>query len=57
MLTMTAEGFEAENMSRVVMLSPADGIEGVKREVVNFVEHAGFNPCPPITVGVGIGEI
>ncbi len=57
--TMTIElapkGFGSENMSRIAMLRPSDGIEGVKKFVLETVEAAGPNPCPPIVVGVGIG--
>ncbi|MBZ0293038.1 MAG: fumarate hydratase [Anaerolineae bacterium] len=54
-MTVAAKGFGAENMSRALILTPAQGIEGVKREVVRCVEDAGPNACPPVTVGVGIG--
>lgn len=54
-LTVAAKGFGAENMSRAMILTPAQGIEGVRREVVRCVEEAGPNACPPITVGVGVG--
>ncbi|MFQ6090431.1 MAG: fumarate hydratase, partial [Candidatus Bipolaricaulia bacterium] len=54
-LIVAAKGAGSENMSAVKMLTPAAGVEGVKREVVEFVERAGPNPCPPIIVGVGIG--
>ena len=54
-LTAVAKGFGSENMSALKMLVPADGVEGVKRIVVETVEKAGPNPCPPIIVGVGIG--
>ena len=50
-----AKGGGSENMSRIAMLKPADGIEGVKDFVVNAVAEAGGNPCPPLVVGVGIG--
>ncbi len=50
-----AKGFGSENMSRIKMLKPADGVEGVKEFVVETVKTAGPNPCPPIIVGVGIG--
>ena len=50
-----AKGAGSENMSRIAMLKPADGIEGVKDFVVNAVAEAGGNPCPPLVVGVGIG--
>ena len=54
-ITVTPKGFGSENMSRITMLRPSDGIEGVKRFVLETVEKAGANPCPPIIVGVGIG--
>jgi fumarate hydratase subunit alpha len=54
-LGLIAKGFGAENMSRLRMLTPADGVAGVRREVVRCVEEAGPNACPPVTVGVGIG--
>lgn len=54
-LTALAKGFGSENMSALKMLVPADGIEGVKRFVLDTVEAAGPNPCPPIIVGIGIG--
>ena len=54
-LTVIPKGFGSENMSRLAMLKPADGVEGVKRFVVETVKAAGSNPCPPIVVGVGIG--
>jgi fumarate hydratase subunit alpha len=54
-LTVAAKGFGAENMSYARILTPAEGLEGVKREVVRCVEEAGPNACPPVTVGVGIG--
>lgn len=50
-----AKGFGSENMSALKMLVPADGIEGVKKFILQTVENAGPNPCPPIVVGVGIG--
>ncbi len=49
------KGFGSENMSRLFMLTPSEGIEGVKRSVIEAVKAAGSNPCPPIVVGVGIG--
>ena len=49
------KGFGSENMSKVKMLTPAEGVEGVKRFVVEVVREAGPNPCPPLVVGVGIG--
>ena len=54
-LTFAPKGGGSENMSRLGMLKPADGLEGVKKFVVETVEKAGANPCPPIIVGVGIG--
>ena len=54
-ITVMPKGFGSENMSALKMLKPADGIEGVKRFVLETVEKAGANPCPPIIVGVGIG--
>ena len=54
-ITVAPKGFGSENMSRLAMLKPADGAEGVKRFVMETVELAGSNPCPPIVVGVGIG--
>ena len=54
-LTLAPKGFGSENMSRVFMLKPADGIEGVKDAVLTAVKDAGPNACPPMVVGVGIG--
>lgn len=54
-ITVAPKGFGSENMSRVTMLSPAEGIEGAKRYVIDRVKTAGPNPCPPVIVGVGIG--
>ena len=54
-LTVAPKGFGSENMSKLAMLKPSDGVEGVKDYVVKTVEEAGPNPCPPIVVGVGIG--
>ena len=54
-LTVAPKGFGSENMSRVFMLKPADGIEGVKEAVLTAVRDAGPNACPPMVVGVGIG--
>ena len=54
-ITVAPKGFGSENMSRIKMLRPSDGVEGVKDFVVKAVEEAGPNPCPPIVVGVGIG--
>lgn len=50
-----AKGFGSENMSQLKMLTPSEGVEGVKRFVLKTVEEAGPNPCPPLVVGVGIG--
>ena len=50
-----AKGFGSENMSQLKMLTPSDGVEGVKKFVLKVVEEAGPNPCPPLVVGVGIG--
>jgi len=54
-ITVAPKGGGSENMSTVNMLTPADGIEGIKKRVVEWVKQAGSNPCPPIVVGVGIG--
>lgn len=54
-LTLAPKGFGSENMSRVFMLKPADGIEGVKNAILTAVKDAGPNACPPMVVGVGIG--
>lgn len=54
-ITVAPKGFGSENMSRVYMLKPSDGIEGVKSAVIETVQLAGPNACPPIVVGVGIG--
>lgn len=54
-LTIAPKGFGSENKSGVKMLVPADGVEGVKRAVLEIVEHGGCNPCPPMVLGVGIG--
>lgn len=54
-ITLAPKGFGSENMSRVFMLKPADGIEGVKNAVLTAVRDAGPNACPPMVVGVGIG--
>ena len=54
-LTLAPKGFGSENMSRVFMLKPADGIEGVKEAILTAVRDAGPNACPPMVVGVGIG--
>jgi len=54
-ITVAPKGFGSENMSRVFMLKPADGIEGVKDAILTAVKDAGPNACPPMVVGVGIG--
>ena len=54
-LILAPKGFGSENMSRVFMLKPADGIEGVKEAILNAVKDAGPNACPPMVVGVGVG--
>ncbi len=54
-ITVAPKGFGSENMSRIKMLKPSDGLEGVKKFIIETVEEAGPNPCPPVVVGVGIG--
>ena len=54
-ITVAPKGFGSENMSRIAMLKPADGVEGIKRFVLETVELAGPNACPPLSVGIGIG--
>ena len=54
-ITFAPKGFGSENMSRVFMLKPADGIEGVKNAILTAVRDAGPNACPPMVVGVGVG--
>ncbi len=54
-ITVAPKGFGSENMSRVFMLKPADGIEGVKTAILTAVKDAGPNACPPMVIGVGIG--
>jgi fumarate hydratase subunit alpha len=54
-ITFAPKGFGSENMSRIFMLKPADGIEGVRQAVLTAVQDAGPNACPPMVVGVGIG--
>lgn len=54
-ITVAPKGFGSENMSRIFMLKPADGIEGVKAAILTAVKDAGPNACPPMVVGVGIG--
>jgi fumarate hydratase subunit alpha len=54
-VTIAPKGFGSENMSRIYMLKPSDGVEGIKNAVLETVKEAGPNACPPIVVGVGIG--
>ena len=54
-VTVAPKGFGSENMSRIGMLKPADGLEGVKKFILETVKLAGPNPCPPMVIGVGIG--
>lgn len=54
-ITVAPKGFGSENMSRIFMLKPADGIEGVKESILTVVKDAGPNACPPMVIGVGIG--
>ncbi len=54
-ITVAPKGFGSENMSAIGMLRPSDGVEGVKRFILQTVKNAGPNPCPPIVVGVGLG--
>lgn len=54
-IMVAPKGFGSENMSKIYMLKPADGIEGVKEAIINTVKEAGPNACPPVVVGVGIG--
>lgn len=54
-ITIAPKGFGSENMSRLFMLKPADGVEGIKKAVITTVSEAGPNACPPFVVGVGIG--
>ena len=54
-ITVAPKGFGSENMSRVFMLKPADGIEGVKEAIISAVKDAGPNACPPMVIGVGVG--
>lgn len=54
-ITVAPKGFGSENMSRVFMLKPADGVEGVKQAILDSVQAAGPNACPPMVIGVGIG--
>ena len=54
-ITLAPKGFGSENMSKIGMLKPSDGLEGIKRFIIDTVKTAGPNPCPPMVVGVGIG--
>lgn len=54
-ITVVPKGFGSENMSKIKMLKPAEGIEGVKDFIINTVVEAGPNPCPPMIIGVGVG--
>jgi len=54
-LTVAPKGFGSENMSKIMMLKPSDGIPGIKNFVLKTIEEAGANPCPPVIVGIGIG--
>lgn len=54
-IVVAPKGFGSENMSGIAMLKPADGIEGVKKFIIETVKKAGPNPCPPMVIGVGIG--
>ena len=54
-ISCLAKGFGSENASRLIMLNPADGVEGIKKEVINLVKEKGANACPPLTIGIGIG--
>ena len=54
-ITVAPKGFGSENMSRIKMLKPSDGLQGVKDFIIETVKLAGPNPCPPIIIGVGIG--
>lgn len=54
-IMVAPKGFGSENMSKIYMLKPADGVEGVKEAIINTVKEAGPNACPPVVVGVGIG--
>lgn len=54
-IEVAPKGFGSENMSKVYMLKPADGVEGVKNAIIDCIKSAGPNPCPPMVVGVGIG--
>ncbi|MBR3052808.1 MAG: fumarate hydratase [Firmicutes bacterium] len=56
-ISIAPKGFGSENMSRVAMLRPSDGLQGVVKFIIETVEKAGPNPCPPVVVGVGVGGI
>ncbi len=54
-ITVAPKGFGSENMSRIAMLKPADGVEGFQKFVIDTVAQAGSNPCPPVILGIGLG--
>ena len=54
-IEFAAKGFGSENMSKMKMLKPSDGLEGIKKFIIDTVSEAGPNPCPPMVIGVGIG--
>lgn len=54
-ITLAPKGFGSENMSRIYMLKPADGIEGIKKVIIDTIDNLGVNACPPLVIGVGIG--
>ena len=54
-ITLAPKGFGSENMSKIGMLKPSDGLEGIKKFILDTVKSAGPNPCPPMVIGVGIG--
>lgn len=54
-ISCMAKGFGSENASKLIMLNPSDGIEGIKKEVIDRVKEKGANACPPLTIGIGIG--
>ncbi len=54
-ITLAPKGFGSENMSRIAMLKPSDGLDGIKRVILETVDAAGSNACPPLVVGVGVG--
>ena len=54
-ISVAPKGFGSENMSKIKMITPADGLQGIKDFVINTVKEAGGNPCPPISLGIGIG--